>query len=323
MGELRKVQRTPTGTFFVCLPRSWAEQQGLRKGALIALDETSDGKLLIDPKYNAEQLPRVATLTTGPYLRREIIGRYLLGFDIIRIEAKERVDFDVRNIVKATVGSLIGLEIVEESYSQIVLQCLLEPSGFPPEKILRRNYAIVAGMNRDVVNSFVDGDLQRAKSVIARDDESNRLYFLLVRILRTIIQNPRLSEKLGITPIDCLDYRLAASLIEAIGDASVKIAAKTMELNGIKPSEELRKLLVGLQAICHDAHEQAVKAFVSKDIALAESVRNLQERIETLFADIEKVAKDQPVEVMPQILAATSFLRQIYEHSVDLADLVA
>ena len=219
-------------------------------------------------------------------------------------------------------GSLIGLEIVEESYSQIVLQCLLEPSGFPPEKILRRNYAIVAGMNRDVVSSFVDGDLQRAKSVIARDDESNRLYFLLVRILRTIIQNPRLSEKLGITAIDCLDYRLAASLIEAIGDASVKIAAKTMELNGLKPAGELRKLLVGLQAICNEAHEQAVKAFVSKDIALAENVRNMHEKIEKLFADIEKVAKEQPVEVMPQILAASSFLRRIYEHSVDLADLV-
>jgi phosphate uptake regulator len=322
MSDLRKVQRTPTGTFFVCLPRSWAEGHGLRKGALVALDETSDGKLLIDPKYNVEPLPRVATLTSGSYLSREIIGRYLLGFDIIRIEAKERIDFDVRNVVKATVGSLIGLEIVEENYSQIVLQCLLEPSGFPPEKILRRNYVIVAGMNRDVVNSFVDGDLQRAKSVIARDDESNRLYFLLVRILRTIIQNPRLSEKLGITPIECLDYRLAASLIEAIGDASVKIAAKTMELNGIKPSEELRKLLVGLQAVCFDAHEQALKSFVNKDIAMAENVRNMHERIETLFGDIERVAKDQHVEVMPQILAASSFLRQIYEHSVDLADLV-
>jgi phosphate uptake regulator len=322
MGELRKVQRTPTGTFFVCLPRSWAEKQGLKKGTLVAFDETSEGKLLIDSKYNAEPLPRVANLNAGPYLRREIIGRYLLGFDIIRIEAKERIDFDVRNVVKTTVSSLIGLEIVEESYSQIVLQCLLEPSGFPPEKILRRNYAIVAGMNRDAANSFINGDLQLAKSVIARDDESNRLYFLLVRILRTIIQAPSLSEKLGITPIECFDYRLAASLIEAIGDACVQIAAKAIELNGIKSSEELQKLLAALQAICFDAHEQALKSFVNKDIALADNVRNLHGKIETIFADVEKVAKDQPVEVMPQILATASFLRQIYEHSVDLADLV-
>src|SRR4030066_725258 len=273
MGELRKVQRTATGTFFVCLPRSWAEQHGLRKGALVSLDETGDGKLLVDPKYDAEQLPRVATLATGPYLGREIIGRYLLGFDVIRIEAKERIDFDIRSVVKATVGSLIGLEIVEETYSQIVLQCLLDPSGFTPEKILRRSYAIVAGMHRDVASSLVGGDLQLAKSVIARDDESNRLYFLLVRILRTIIQNSGLSEKLGVSPIVCLDYRLAASLIEAIGDASVKIAAKTMEVKAAKPSEELQKLLVDLQMICYDAHEQALKSFVNKDIASAENVR--------------------------------------------------
>jgi phosphate uptake regulator len=322
MGELRKVQRTPTGTFFVCLPRSWADQHGLEKGKLVELDETGDGKLLIDPMYNAEQLPKIATLQAGPYLQREIVGRYLLGFDIIRIEAKERIDFDVRNSVKATVGSLIGLEIVEETHSQIVLQCLLEPSGFPPEKILRRNYAIVAGMHRDALASFIDGDLQLAKSVTARDDESNRLYFLLVRILRTIIQNPGLSEKLGITSIDCLDYRLAASLIEAMGDAGVQVAAETISLDGIKPSEALRKLLAGLQTLCYEAHEQALKAFVDKDIALAESVRSMRERIEAIFPNIEAAAKGQPLEVMPKILAVASFLRQIYEHSVDLADLV-
>jgi len=322
MGELRKVQRTQTGTFFVCLPRSWAEQQGLEKGNLVELGETGDGKLLIDPKYNAEQLPKAASLKAGSYLQREIVGRYLLGFDIIHIEAKDRIDFDVRNIVKATVGSLIGLEIVEETYSQIVLQCLLEPSGFPPEKILRRNYAIAAGMHRDALSSFIEGDLQLAKSVTARDDESNRLYFLLVRILRTIIQNPSLSEKLGITSIECLDYRLAASLIEAIGDACVQVAAKTIELNGVTPSEELRKLLAGLQTVCYKAHEQALKAFVNKDITLAESVRNLREKIAAMFHDVETVARDQPLEVMPHILAVASFLRQIYEHSVDLADLV-
>lgn len=322
MDELRKVQRTPTGTFFVCLPKSWAEQQGLRKGTSVALNKTSEGKLLIDPNYIAEPLPKVTNLTARPYLSRKIIGSYLLGFDIIRIEAKERIDFDVRKIVKKTVRSLIGLEIVEESYSQIVLQCLLEPSGFPPEKILRRNYTIVAEMNRDAANSFINGDLQLAQSVIARDDESNRLYFLLVRILRTIIQTPSLSEKLGITPIECLDYRLAASLIESIGDACVKVAANTIELDGIKPTEKLQKLLAGFQAICFDAHEQALKSFVNKDIALAENVRNMQAKIKETFEDVKKVAKDQPLEVMPQILASSSLLRRVYEHSVDLADLV-
>jgi len=322
MTDMRKIQRTPTGTFFVCLPRAWSESHGLKKGALVALSEASDGRLFIDPTYNEEQSPRVTALSVGPYLSREIVGHYLLGSDIIRVEAKDRIDFDVRKTVKDTVSSLIGLEIVEESYSQIVLQCLLEPSGFPPEKILRRNYAIVAGMHRDAVNSFVDGDSQLAKSVIARDDENNRLYFLLVRILRTIIQNPRLGEKLGLTTIECLDYRLAASLVETMGDACVQIASKTLEVQGARPSEDLRKLLTDLHAVCFDAHEQALKSFVNKEIASAENVRQLRGKVESLSSGIEKAASDQPQNGIAQTLAATAFLKQIYEHSVDLADLV-
>ncbi len=322
MGDLRKVQSTRTGTFFVTLPRTWAEQYGLKKGTVVAVSETGDGKLLIDTKYNVEPSPRAISLKPGPYLGREIIGKYLLGFDIICVEAKERISFEVRDDVKKTVGRLVGLEIVEEDYARIVLQCLLEPSGFPPEKILRRGYAIVASMHRDVVNSFVDGDVQLAKSVIARDDESNRLYFLLVRILRTIIQNPSLSDKLGVSSIECLDYRLAASLVEAVGDECARIALKTVELKGAKLSDDLKKLFVDFYTLCFEAHENALTAFFVGDITLAEGVRGMREKTEKAFANIEKFARAQSLDIVPQILAIASFLRQIYEHSVDIADLV-
>jgi phosphate uptake regulator len=321
MVKLRKVQRTPTGTFFVCLPRSWAEKHGLKKGALVALDEISDGRLFINAKVGAEP-SRVATLSPGPYLSREIVGRYLLGFDVIRVEAKERFDFDVRTVVKQTIGSLIGLEIVEETSSLIVLQCLLDASGFPPEKLLLRNCAIAVGMNRDAVSSLVAGDLQLARSVIARDDEGDRQYFLLVRVLRTIIQDSGLGEKLGVTPVECMDYRLAASFVEGLGDASAQVAAETLELNFAALSGELGSLLVGLQMICGESSDQAVKAFVEKNAALAEEVRDMRGRVEAALADVEKAAKDQPVAVMLPVLAAVSYLRRIYEFNVDLADLV-
>ena len=52
MSESRKVQQTPTGTFFVCVPRDWAKKNGLKKGDLVDLDVTSDGKLVVDPSNN-------------------------------------------------------------------------------------------------------------------------------------------------------------------------------------------------------------------------------------------------------------------------------
>jgi phosphate uptake regulator len=322
LSELRKVQQTPTGTFFVCVPRDWAQKNGLKKGSLVNLDETNDGKLLVDPKWDAEPQPKVATLGVGPFLGREIVGRYLLGYDIINVEAKDRIDASVRKIVKSTASSLAGLEIVEETISKISLQSLMQEPTQLPEKILQRNYAIAAGMVRDAANSFINADIELAKNVVERDVESNKFYFLLVRILRTIIQNPRLSEKLGISPIECLDYRLAASLIEGIGDACVQVASNTIALGRIKLSDELRRLLVELQSVCCGANEQALKSFITKDIALAENVRNQHEKIDAVCSNIERVAKEQSVDLMPQILATVSFLRQIYERSVDLADLV-
>jgi phosphate uptake regulator len=321
MSELRKVQRTPGGTFFVCLPKSWAERNGLQKGAVIDISETADDKLILDARYGAEPVPKTAVFEPGPHLGREIIGKYLLGFDVMRVEGRERMAFEVRETVKNTVSHLIGLEIVEEDHAGIVLQCLLEPSGFPPEKILRRAYTIAAGMHHDVVNAFVEGDVQLAKSVIARDDEGNRLYFLLVRILRTIIQNPSLSEKLGVGPIECLDYRLAASLVEAIGDECVRAAQKTVELNGLKLGKNLGKLFVNFHAVCFEAHEKALNAFLSSNIELAEKVRSMRGEVEEKFANIEELAPAQSLDVVPRILAVASFLRQIYEHSVDISDL--
>lgn len=323
MADLRKIQQTPTGTFFVCLPRDWAKKSGLKKGTLVCLDVTSDGKLLVDAEYNAEPPSETTSLAVGPHLAREIVGRYLLGYDTINIESNDRIDSSVRSIVKSTASSLSGLEIFEETSSKISLHSLMQQPSTSPEKILQRNYAIVAGMIRDSANSFVYGDVELAKNVIARDDESNRLYFLLVRILRTIIQNPRLNEKLGISPIECLDYRLAASLIEGIGDACVQVAAKAIALNGVKFSGELQKLLIDLQTICYEAHEQALKSFVTKDINLAESVRNMRGNVDATYTSIERVAQESSVDLLPQILAAASFLRQVYEHVVDIADLVA
>jgi phosphate uptake regulator len=225
-------------------------------------------------------------------------------------------------VVKSTLNSLAGLMIVEETTSMMTLQCLMQQPFTSPEKILQRNNASAARMIRDAASSFINLDMDLAKNVIERDVENNKFYFLLVRILRTIIQNPRLSEKLAISPIECLDYRLASSLIEGIGDACVQLASNTMALDGTRVSDELRKLLLELQAACSEANEQAFKSFLSKDISQAENVRLLRAKIEDNCLKIESTVKISSVDLMPQILAAVSFLRQIYALSVDMADLV-
>jgi phosphate uptake regulator len=150
----------------------------------------------------------------------------------------------------------------------------------------------------------------------------NRLYFLLVRILRTVIQNPGLSEKLGILPIDCLDYRLTASLVEAIGDQSVRLAEATIDMKSAKVAKDLSQLLLRLHKVAFDTHENALKAMFTRDIGLAEALRNERKTVEDLVNEIEVSVHKNYSNIAPQMLAAATAVRQIYGHGVDIADLV-
>jgi len=320
--EFRRVQRTGGGTFFVCLPKEWAQRHGLDRSSVVAISETADGRLVIDAKYNVERAPREIVIKPTPFVDREIVGKYLLGYDVIRVEAKDRITPDDRERIKRASSRLIGLEIVEEDYAKIVMQCLLEPSAFPPGRILRREYSIASSMHRDAFTAFVESDAQLAKNVIQRDNEVNRLYFLLVRILRTVVQNPSLSEKLGILPIDCLDYRLIASFVEAIGDQSVQIAESAIRLEGAVVERELAQLLSKVHRIAFDAHENALKAVFSRDVVVAEAVKNEKQALEEGFKQIEAFLHSQAFELAPHILAAASSMSRIYDYSVDIADLV-
>jgi len=320
--DLRKIQRTSGGTFFVCLPKDWAERNGLDRGSIVSVAETADGQLAINPKYGVERAPQVAVVKPTPLLDREIVEKYLLGYDIIRVEAKEKISPINRERVKEASSRLVGLEIIEEDYSKIVMQCLLEPSTFPPEKILRREYSIASGMHRDAVTALIESDVHLAKNVVARDNEVNRLYFLLVRILRTVIQNPGLSEKLGILPIDCLDYRLTASFVEAIGDQSACIGEKAITLGGMKIAENLSQLVLKFHTVAYESHENAINAVFSRDVSMAESVRSEADKVAAMFHEIETAVRDQPAEIGPHILAIASSINRIYDNSLDIADLV-
>lgn len=319
--ELRRVQVTRGGTFFVSLPKEWAEKSGLKRSSVVATSETADGRLVIDPRYDVERVPSTIVIKPSPHLAREIIGKYLLGYDIISIEAKDRISLEERERVKKTSIRLVGLEIIEEDYSKIVLQCLLQPSALPPEKILRREQTISLSMHRDSVTALMDGDIQLARSVIHRDNEVDRLYYLLVRILRTIIQNPSLSEKLNVYPIECLDYRLAASLIESIGDQSLQIAEHTVQLGGSRLADDFSERLLRLHNVVYESHQEAVISFISRNIQMAESVRDKREAFQRLCQEAESASNTQPAEVASHLLSVLSLMGRIYDQARKISDL--
>jgi phosphate uptake regulator len=317
--ELRKLQRTPDGTFLVTIPKAWAKRVGLGAGSVVSYEERQDGRLLLSPKIDEERAPLEVVLDASPFVRREIIERYLLGYDIIRVQSKDSFSPDIREEVRRTTKRLVGLEVLEEDSKRIVLQCLVEPSLLNPERILRRLEMLSMPMQLDSVQAFVASNGALAKGVVERDEEVDRWYFLLVRLVRAAISDTYLLEKIKVSSVDCLDFRLLASYIETFADYAVTIAENTQ--GGVTIPKEEQALLEKIGTSVNTMYRDAVGSVLSRDLKLASSVGSRFKDTKKQLSEAEARVAGSARPLVNHLVAVTIALNRMCEISVDISDL--
>lgn len=317
--ELRKLQRTPDGTYLVTIPKAWAKRVGLGQGSVISYEERQDGRLLLSPKIDEERPPLEIVLDPSPFVRREIIEKYLLGYDIIRVQSVESLAPEVRDEVRKTTKRLVGLEVLEEDSKKIVLQCLVEPSLLNPERILRRLEMLSMPMQLDAVQAFVESNAELATSVSERDEEVDRWYFLLVRLVRAAIADTYLLEKIKVSSVDCLDFRLLGSYIETFADYAVTIAENTQEKIGIPKPEQ--NMLDKIGSAVNSMYKDAVGAVLSRDLKLASSVAPRFQDVKKQLAAAETSVAGSSRPLVNHLVAVILALNRMCEITVDISDL--
>jgi len=323
MPEVRRLQMTKSGSYLITLPKEWVKRHQLKEGDPLSL-EVMDGALLV----SAETMePRKATiaLERAVSLEREIRAKYLLGFEIIEITAEQRLSREHRERIKDTIHRLIGIEIVDEKANSVTLQCLLHPAALPAKSVLKREYSLAAGMHEEAVEALFTLDRELAEAVIRRDDEVDKLYFLLVRQLRTAVYNVAVARKLGVTPLECLDLRIAAKYIEAIADCAVKVAEGAISMGELCMTipEELCSKIEELHEKARLIHEAAVEALLKGDVKRAEEIAGEAADLSSTLNSVNKEIAAQKPPLVAQLLSISANLYQIGELGLDIAELVA
>lgn len=317
--ELRKLQRTPDGTYLVTIPKAWAKRMGLGAGSVVSYEERQDGRLLLSPKIDEERPPLETMIDASPLVRREIIERYLLGYDIIRIQAKDTITPELRDEARRTTKRLVGLEVLEEDSKRMVIQCLIEPSLLIPEKILRRLEMLSMPMQLDATKAFVDSDLELAKNVMERDEEVDRWYFLMVRLVRAAISDTYLLEKIKVSAVDCLDYRLLASYIETFADYSVTVARNVQKESPIPKGQQVPLEKAG--TLINMMYRDAVGAVLSRDMKLVSSTTKRFEESKKFLSQAESTITKAPRPLVNHLVAVLIAMNRMSEISVDISDL--
>lgn len=303
----------------VTIPKAWAKRVGLDQGSVVSYEERQDGRLLLSPRIDEERPPLEVVLDASTFVRREIIERYLLGYDIIRIQSKDSLPPETRDEVRKTTKRLVGLEVLEEDAKKIVLQCLIEPSLLNPERILRRLEMLSMPMQLDAVQAFIESNTQLANGVVERDEEVDRWYFLLVRLVRAAIADTYLLEKIKVSSVDCLDFRLLASYIETFADYAVTVAENTQDK--VPVPKEQQALFEKIGGSVNLMYKDAVGSVLSRDLKLASSVGPRFKETKKILAEAENSIAKAPRPMVNHLVAALIALNRMCEVSVDISDL--
>lgn len=317
----RRLQKIGS-SILISLPSQWIKSNNLKKGNIVPVDINRDNSISIFP---SDDMAEEAKEVTIPYsavgmdtLVNQVYGAYLLGYDVIRIKANSQISFEDADRVKKAMRKLVGLEIVDEDGFHISAQFLLDTNTLDAEKILRRMSAIVVGMYRDLLDAIKLKENSIRRVISGRDDEVDRQYFLLVRLIRSAMMDQRLAGKLNLSNIDILDYRIAANLLESAGDYIVDLAGTIQDLSCIKVVDEIAEA----GALVEKMQEKSVAAFVNKNRAESNTVVKTYDKFNEILNSIKSGAESKNPESAIAVLNLTYSIDKIARCWVDVADLV-
>lgn len=323
MMDTRKVLEMGGGTVLISLPKSWAKRNGVVRGSSVAVEEISARRLMVSPlgtegnkpeerevliEFPAESLGRVIN---------EVTGAYLMGSNAIRVQGGSVITRESRATLKAAVTRLVGLEIVDEDAKSMTLQFLPDPVVLDPERIVRRMASLIRGMLRDAAEGLKH-DRGLLPLVAERDDEVDRLYFLLVRTIRTATMDPQVAERYHLAPIECLDYRVLASYLESLGDAVTDFSRRASDESFRK---EVAAKLVQFLGTLEKMGDTAILSFVTRRRVQARQtyteIGEMREKVGELSKGLITM-KGTSSGVMVDLLATLERVASIF---VDISDL--
>jgi phosphate uptake regulator len=316
---IRRLQKIGS-SILVSLPKEWVEANRLDKSIEVEL-ETSDNTVSITARKTERPSKEVVIsypLPQDENIVANITGAYLLGYDIIRIKAKTTIPAEDREKIRNSMRRLVGMEIVEEDSSNVNVQFLLDAATLNPQKILKRISSIALGMFNDISLSLISDDRSNLQTLAHRDDEVDRQYFLLVRLIRSTISDKRLATTFNLENIDVLDYRIAANILETTSDTLVEIANSlsntTLSKSDLKKIYELTKDIESI-------HQKSIDAFIEQNRSLAidaiASHRKFQRKISDIRSSIE-----QKNQLQIDLLDLIYMFERVSRSWADVADLV-
>jgi len=322
--ETRKVYVSGGSTYVISLPKKWVKKTNLKAGdSLIVSEHGSSLKIetsVIENESRTKEI-KISQITSSDALERLLIAFYLVGYDTIKIKLDRKDHLSYREIIRKIMDYLIGVEIVEDTNEEMTLEIMLDYKRMSTKQILQRMFSIDRSMLLDLGKALKNMDIGLAKDIIAREKEIDRLYFLVVRQLKSAVEFQQIAEKLGIeSQRDCLGYRIVVKVLERIADHIENMAKSYIQLSEIQKEVNLNYFIEITYSIV-TIFEKSVQALFTRNNELAETVFQELKKIEKSQSDISKgLFKIEDIQAAILVKAMLDSIGRIASYSGDIAE---
>jgi len=293
--ETRKVQVTGGSTYTVSLPKEWATGNDVSAGSIVEFHAEED-LLLLSPQRENERVEGtldISDLDEDHELTRAVMTMYVSGFDVITLETT-RISAEQRRVIRNAVQGLVGLEVIEETSERVVLQDLLDSSELSVHNAITRMQLVSITMLEDAIEALITDDDDLAEDVKQRDEDVDRLWYMVSRVFRTVLRDPTAATEIGFPRETVFDYQSSARQLERIADHATKIADLSLEVGEI--SGETADKLRNLQAEAVKVPEKAMEALLTDDsdeaTVLANEARGNIRAVDDLARDVDKEVRE-------------------------------
>ncbi len=323
--EARKVYVSGGSTYVISLPKKWVKKTNLKPGDSLVVTEHGSSLLIetsvIEKESQTKEI-KISQITSSEALERILIAFYLVGYDTIKIKLDRKDHLPYRKSIRKVMDYLIGVEIVEDTDDVMTLEIMVDYKRMSTMQILQRMYSINRSMLLDLGKALKTVDIGLAKDVMIREREIDRLYFLVVRQLKSAVEYQQIAEKLGIeNQRDCLGYRIAVKALERIADHIENIAKSYIQLQEINKDVQLEDF-IKLNSSVVLTFEKSVHALFTRNHVTAEKIFQELKEIKKSHSDLSNELL-QPQNIQSAILQKAmldSFWR-IASYSGDIAEI--
>ncbi|MCX6688575.1 MAG: phosphate uptake regulator PhoU [Methanoregula sp.] len=324
--EIRKVQFTGGSSYVITLPKEWIEQEKIKKNDPIGVEIQPDGTLLVTKATEAEPLQRIkefsleGMITDPSYLFRLLIGAYISGYTTIIIRSNERLPPFVRMVVRDFTQMTIGQEVIEETDTGITIKDLLNPIEMPFINTIKRMYVIVKTMHEDAMTGLITKNRALVQDVTARDNDVDRLHWLIARQTNMILSHVVLSKKMGLSPGMAVHYYIISRIIERIGDHAERIVDNALPLLDKDLDPKILDRIVKASELSVAIFDRSIVSFFNNDIK--KSNRNIEsvQTLESLCEDLNNLVIQQETLDAIALGHIIESVKRAGEYSADISE---